>query len=49
MGALKTVLRTVAGLLSIVVAKNHLFEKPGERNFQAPLVEPESKKRKSKG
>jgi len=47
MGAIKTVLRAVAGMVSILVSKNHLFEKPGERNYQAPLAESESKSTKS--
>jgi hypothetical protein len=48
MGALKTVLRALTGMVSILVSKNHLFEKPGERSFQPPLPEssPTSKKRK---
>jgi hypothetical protein len=47
MGAIKTVLRAVAGMVSIIVFKNHLFEKPGERNYQAPLAEPDAKSKKS--
>jgi len=48
MGALKTVLRAVTGMVSILVSKNHLFEKPGEREYQPPLPEPEKKKSKRK-
>jgi hypothetical protein len=46
MGAIKTLLRAVTGMVSILVAKNHLFEKPGERSYQAPLPEPDSKNKK---
>ena len=37
MGPVKTILRAVTGLVSIVVARNNLFEKPGERAHQDPL------------
>ena len=43
MGALKAVLRALTGMISIVVAKNNLFERPGERSYQAPLPEAHSK------
>lgn len=43
MGALKAMLRAMTGMLSIVVAKNNLFERPGERAYQAPLPEASSK------
>jgi hypothetical protein len=46
MGAIKTFLRAVTGMVSILVSKNHLFEKAGERSFQAPLPESESKNKK---
>ena len=39
MSALKAMLRAMTGLVSIVVAKNNLFERPGERAYQAPLPE----------
>ena len=38
MDALKATLRAATGMLSILVSKNGLFEKPGER-AQAPLPE----------
>jgi len=37
MGPVRTILRAVTGLVSIVVARNNLFEKPGERSHQGPL------------
>ena len=43
MGALKAVLRAMTGMVSIVVSKNNLFERPGERSYQAPLPEPDPK------
>ena len=43
MGALKAVLRAMTGMVSIVVSKNILFERPGERSYQAPLPESGSK------
>ena len=48
MDALKATLRAATGMLSILVSKNGLFEKPGERAYQAPLpeVKPKPKKRK---
>ncbi len=39
MGAVKAVLRAVTGLVSIVVGRNNLFERAGERSYQAPLRE----------
>ena len=39
MGAVKAVLRAVTGLVSIVVGRNNLFERAGERSYQAPLSE----------
>ena len=39
MGALKAMLRAMTGMMSIVVSKNNLFERPGERAYQAPLPE----------
>jgi len=40
MGPVKTIFRAVTGLVSIVVARNNLFEKAGERAHQAPLPSP---------
>ena len=41
MGAIKAIFRAMTGMVSIVVAKNNLFERAGERSYQAPLADAE--------